>query len=163
VRKFLLLAIIALVVFVWNAQRIALAEQNIVTKLPDGWKQLDADYFTVYAPATWKFRKLQGIHSYVGEFVGDGVRLEFDYGEYSDSLPAYAKEPLYIVSEASIGGHLAKIVCPKTPGHGLTAIYFREVGNKTNGLFIDAVDLSDAQQKTVLTMFRTIRFRPLLP
>jgi hypothetical protein len=116
VRKLLLLAIVALVVFVGNAQRIALAEQNIFTKLPDSWKQLDADYFTIYAPATWKFRKLQGIDSYVGEFVADGVRLEFDYGLYSNSIPAEAKEPTYTVVEEKIGGHLAKIVCPKTPG-----------------------------------------------
>ena len=71
VRKVLLLAVVALVTSV-----IALAEQNVVSKLPDGWKQLGADYFTVYAPAR-KFRKMQGVDSYVGAFAGDGVQLEF--------------------------------------------------------------------------------------
>ena len=165
-RKFLLLAVVALV-FVWNAQRVASAEQNIVTKLPDGWKQLDAGYFTVYAPATWEFRKMQGIDSYVGEFVGDGVRLEFDYGQYSNPL-SDKKEPTYVVSEEKVGGRLARIVSPRVPGKGVTGIYFRDVGDTNgliagNGLNIAGLDLSESQQKTALTIFRTIRFKPTLP
>ena len=148
-------------VFVWTAQRIALAEQNTVTKLPDGWKQLDTDYFTVYAPATWKFRKMQGIDSYVGAFAGDGARLEFDYGKYSNPL-SDEKEPTYVVNEEKVGGRLARIVSPKVPGHGVTGIYFRDVGD-TNGLNISGRDLSEAQQKTALTIFWTIRFKPTFP
>ena len=155
-RKLLLLAIVALVVFIGNAQRIALAEQNIVTKLPDGWKQLDADYFTVYAPATWTFR-----NSYVGAFAGDSAQLEFDYGEYSNPL-SDEKEPTYVVSQEKMGGRLARIVSPKVPGHGVTSIYFRDVGY-TNGLNISGRDLSESQQKTALTIFRTIRFKPTFP
>ena len=161
VRKLSLLAVVALVVVVWNAQTIALAEQNAATTLPDGWKQLDADYFTIYAPPTWKFRKLQGIDSYVGEFVGDGVKLEFDYGQYSNALTD-EKEPTYVVIEEKVGGRLARMVSPRVPGHGVTGIYFQDVGD-ANGLNIAGLNLSDAQQKTVLTIFRTIRFRPLLP
>lgn len=154
-RKSFLLVAVALLVFV-----TASARQN-VTKLPDGWKQLDADYFTVYAPATWTFRKMQGIDSYVGEFVGDGVRLEFDYGQYSNAL-ADKKEPTYVVSEEKVGGQPARIVSPRVPGHGVTGIYFRDVGD-TNGLNIVGLNLSESQQKTVLTIFQTIRFRPQLP
>jgi hypothetical protein len=157
VRKFfLLLAVVALVISV-----NALTEQNVVTKLPDGWKQLDADYFTAYAPATWKFRKMQGIDSYVGAFVGDGVQLEFDYGHYSNPL-SDEKEPTYVLSEEKVGGRLARIVSPRVPGHRVTGIYFRDVGD-TNGLNISGLDLSESQQKIALTIFRTIRFKPTLP
>ena len=129
--------------------------------MPDGWKQPDAEYFTLYAPATWKFRKLQGFDSDVGEFVGDGVKLKFDCGQYSNAL-SDEKEPTYVVSEEKVGVRLARIVSPRVPGHGVTGIYFPDVGD-INGLNITGLNLSDSQQKTVLTIFRTIRFRPLLP
>ncbi len=146
-----------------SAGRTLHAGQATVTTVPDGWHLLDAGDFTIYAPAKWDFHKLQGIDSYVGEFVGDGVRLKSDYGLYSNSIPAEAKEPAYTIVEEKIGGHLARIVSSKTTGHGITAIYFREDGSGSNGLFIDAINLSDSQQKTVLAMFRTVRFRPSLP
>jgi hypothetical protein len=163
VRKLLHVSLSALLICGLSAGRILLGCQATVTTLPDGWHLLDAGDFTIYAPANWKFHKLQGIDSYVGEFVGDGVRLEFDYGLYSNSIPAEATEPTYTVTEEKIGGHLARIVSPKIPGRGITAIYFREVGNGSNGLFINAINLSDSQQKAVLVMFTTVRFRPTLP
>ena len=155
-RKLLLVAAVALVFFVTGS-----AKQNGVTKLPESWKQLDAGYFTVYAPATWAFRKMQGIDSDVGAFVGDGTLLEFDYGHYSNPLSG-EKEPTYVVSEEKVGGRPARIVSPRIPGHGVTGIYFPDVG-ETNALNISARDLSESQQKTALTIFRTIRFRPTLP
>jgi hypothetical protein len=158
VRNALLFAVVVLVI---SVIAITLAEQNVATKLPDGWKQLDADYFTVYAPATWQFHRMQGIDSYVGAFVGDSVRLEFDYGHYSNPL-SDEKEPTYVVSEEKVGGRLARIVNPGEPGHGVTGIYFRDVGD-TNGLNIAGLNLSESQQKTALTIFRTIRFKPALP
>jgi hypothetical protein len=141
---------------------VVVAGQASPAKLPDGWQKLDAEYFSLFAPADWKFHKLVGIDSYVGEFIGDGVRLTFDYGHYSNSLPDDAKEPNYIVVEEQVGGHLAKIVNPKVPGHGVTAIYFRDVGD-ANGLYIDGRNFSASQQRTVLLMFRTIRFTPAMP
>ena len=37
-------------------------------------------------PPGWQLKEMQGIDSYVGEVVGDGVRLEFDYGMHSLGL-----------------------------------------------------------------------------
>lgn len=159
--KILFLALALFAFCTWNSPTVAVAGQDSATNLPHGWQKLDAKYFSIYAPPGWKFRKLVGIDSYVGEFVGDGIRLTFDYGQYSNSLPADAKEPAYAVVEEQVGGHLAKIVNPKRPDHGVTAIFFRDVGD-TNGLYIDGRDLSASQQKTALMMFRTIRFRAAL-
>ena len=147
-------------VFVWNPQGLALAQQEVVTNVPDGWKQLDAGYFTAYAPPTWQFRKMQGIDSYVGAFVGDGVRLEFDYGQYSNPL-SDEKESTYIVMEEKVNGHLARIVRPRVAGHGVTGIYFRDAVDN-NALNMAGLNLSESQQKTALTIFRTIRFTPTL-
>jgi hypothetical protein len=127
-------------------------------QIPSDWHKLSAGYFSIYAPPEWKFHKLQGIDSYVGEFVGDGIRLEFDYGQYSNSLPPDAKEPTYAVTQEPVGGHPAKIVSPRTPGHGLTAIYFPDVGD-TNGLFFYGHDLTAQQQELTLRIFQTIRFK----
>lgn len=108
-----------------------------------------------------------GYDSYVGDFVGDGVRLEFDYGHYSNPL-SDEKEPTYVVCEERVDGRSARIVSPRVPGHGVTGIYFRDVGdsnglNISNRLNIAGLNLSDSEQKTALTVFRTIRFKPTLP
>src|SRR5437660_23445 len=50
------------------------------------WHKLDAGAFSVLAPFGWKFHQLPGVDSYVGEFVGDGVVLKFDFGEHSNPL-----------------------------------------------------------------------------
>ncbi len=161
-RRFLFLSLAVLVLCSWHSPVVIVAGQAGAATLPDDWQKLDAESFSLFAPAGWKFHKWVGIDSYVGEFAGDGIRLTFDYGHYSNSLPDDAKEPNYIVVEEQVGGHLAKIVNPKVPGQGVTAIYFRDVGD-TNGLYIDGRNFSASQQQTVLLMFRTIRFRPALP
>ena len=37
-------------------------------------------------PSGWELKVLQGINSFVGEVVGDGVRLVYDYGRFSWNL-----------------------------------------------------------------------------
>jgi hypothetical protein len=43
-----------------------------------------------------------GVDSYVGEFVGDGIVLTFDFGRYSTELRK-AKKPAYIITKESVG------------------------------------------------------------
>lgn len=161
-RRILFLSLAVLVFCSLNSPKVIVAGQASTAKLPDGWQKLDAEYFSLFAPAGWKFRKWVGIDSYVGEFAGDGVRLAFDYGHYSNSLPDDAKAPTHIVVEEQVGGHLAKIVNSKVPSQGVTAVYLGDVGD-SNVLYIDGRNLCASQQQTVLLMFRTIRFRPALP
>jgi hypothetical protein len=105
------------------------------------------------------FRKQKGFDSYVGEFAGDGVVLTFDFGQYSNSL-SDAQTPSYVVVREFIHGSSATIVSPKTPGRGLTGIYFPSVpgGIGRNKLCLVGQDLTARQQDVVLKMFRTIRF-----
>ena len=100
---------------------------------------------------------MPGVDSYVGEFAGDGVVLRFDFGQYSSGYLKKAKKPAYVIAHESIGGFPAKIASPMTPGHGLTGVYFRNVGH-SNGLFLWGQDLTSAQQQVVLKIFETIRF-----
>lgn len=116
-------------------------------------------------PGTFQFRPrwagsftcFKVIDSYVGVFAGDGVRLDFDFGLYSNPLDEF-KGPTYLISEERIGGFSAKIVCPRESGHGVTGIYFPELGHH-NKLTVETQNLNAAQQRLVLAMFHRIEFR----
>jgi hypothetical protein len=123
---------------------------------PIGWRKVDAGAFWLFAPVGWEFHQLQGVDSYVGEIVGEGVVLKFDFGAYSNPLKK-EKKPQYVVVHEPIGGFRARIVSPQTPGHGITGIYFpRTFGSNKLSLF--GQDLTSAQQELVLRIFKTIRF-----
>lgn len=96
--------------------------------------------------------------SYVGHFSGNGVELGFDYGNFSNSLED-EREPTYLVSETFVGKFRARIVSPKSPGHGITGIYVPNVIG-SHSLNISANDLSGTQQELALKMFRTLQFNP---
>jgi hypothetical protein len=128
---------------------------------PADWHKVDAGPFSILAPPGWEFHQLQGVDSYVGEFVGDGVVLRFDFGEYSNPLKE-EKKPAYVVIHAPIGGYRAKIVSPRTPGHGTTGVYFRNVGD-SNALTLFGHDLTSTQQELVLKIFETLRFGGPVP
>jgi len=113
------------------------------------------------APPGWEFYQLQGVDSYVGEFVGDSVVLRFDFGRYSNPLKE-EKKPAYFVVHKSIDGRRAKIVSPTTPGHGTTGVYFHNVGD-SNALTLFGQDLTCTQQELALKMFETFRFGGPVP
>ena len=126
------------------------------------WHKLDAGPFSIFAPEGWKFHQLTGVDSYVGEFVGDELTLTFDFGDYSEGYLKKAKEPSYVVAHKSIGGFSAVIASPRTPGKGITGIYFRSAGY-SSGLCVFAKDLSFQQQVLALKIFETIRIGGPMP
>ncbi len=128
---------------------------------PANWQKVDAGPFSILAPLGWEFHQLQGVDSYVGEFVGDGVVLTFDFGRYSNTLKK-EKKPAYVVTHKFIGGRRAKIVSPRTPGHGITGVYFRNVGDAA-ALTLFGHDLTSTQQELVLKIFDTLRFGGPVP
>jgi len=120
------------------------------------WHKVDAGPFSILAPSGWEFHQLEGVDSYVGEFVGDGVVLTFDFGGYSNPLKE-EKKPTYVVIHKSIDGHAAKIVSPRVPSHGITGVYFRNAGN-ASALTLLGKDLTPSQQELALKVFETLRF-----
>jgi len=121
-----------------------------------GWHKVDAGPFSILAPSGWEFHQLKGVDSFVGEFVGDGITLRFDFGGYSNPLKE-EKKPAYVVVHKSIGGFRAKVVSPRTPGHGITGVYFRDVGHAT-ALCLWGKDLTSTQHELALKIFETVRF-----
>ena len=138
-------------------------------------------YFDVFLPKGWAFNKLQGVDSYIGEFLGDGARLGFDYGWYSGSL-AGGNDRKHIVTYETIDGHHAKIVVPSVTGNGTTGVFFpdargiistwlddrmraqkSQAGTRLDGmqdrLTIAGRNLTASQQATALKIFRTLKFQ----
>lgn len=124
---------------------------------PPNWLKLDASPFSILAPSGWEFHQLPGVDSYVGEFVGDGVSLRFDFGRYSNGYLSQAKKPEYTITHKSIAGFPAKIVSPSAAGHGVTGVYFGHVAGP-NALCLWGRDLTEAQQNLALKVFETVRF-----
>jgi hypothetical protein len=137
-------------------------QQLSAVRPPTGWYKVDAGPFSIIAPPGWEFHQLPGFDSYVGEFAGDRIVLTFDFGKYSNGYLKKVKKPEYVIAHESIGGFSAKVVSPRTPGHGVTGVYFRNVGN-SNGLYLWGKDLTSAQQELVLKIFETIRFGGPMP
>lgn len=135
--------------------------ESLTIATPADWQKIDAVAFSVFAPLGWKFKQLQGVDSYVGEFISDDVVLKFDFGQHSNPLKG-AKEPRYVVVNKTIAGSRAKIVTPKTPGRGITGIYFQKTFD-SNKLTLYGQDLTARQQDLVLEIFETIRFGSTVP
>jgi hypothetical protein len=125
--------------------------------VPDCWRKLEAGPFSILVPSGWEFQQLPGVDSYVGQFVGDGVSLRFDFGRYSDGYLSQANEREYTVLHKSIGGFPAKVVSPRAAGHGITGVYFAHVAGP-NALCLWGRDLTEVQQNLALKIFETVRF-----
>ena len=112
--------------------------------------------FSLRLPPGWKLNELQGIDSYVGEVVRDGVRLIFDYGAYSPPLN-YGNDPEapHSVCYDTIGGVEAKLATPIGESGGITGVYFKHLGGPK--LTMWGEDLNPAQQQTAFAIFRSIR------
>jgi hypothetical protein len=134
---------------------------------PSTWTSVQNDSFSVILPPGWAYEPRQGIDSFVGAYVGDGVELTFDYGIYSDPLN-YEDNASYNVHEETIGGLTAKIVMP-TSADGITGVHFADVGKFAFPgdniafdvrLTVAGNGLTQEQQQIALQIFRSIRFAP---
>ena len=128
---------------------------------PANWHKVDAGPFSILAPSGWEFHHLEGVDSFVGEFLGDGVTLRFDYGRHSSPLKD-EKKPAYVATQKSIGGRRAKIVSPRTPGHGVTGVYVRKAGN-ASALTLFGQDLTSTQQDLALKILKHYNSEARLP
>jgi len=125
-----------------------------------GWRKLDAGPFSISAPSGWEFHQLTGVDSYVGEFVGDGVTLSFDFGRYSAEL-RNAQKPAYSITKRAIDGRNGKLVSPRTTGKGITGVFVQLDGH--DALCLWGKDLTSAQQELAFKVFETIRFGGPMP
>ncbi len=143
--------------FTLNSTSTNVAPSKKITGAEEAkWQIIDTGPFAIFTPQGWKFTKLQGIDSFIGEFTGDGMTLVFDFGHYSNSL-AEDDDKDHTVTYETINGHKAKIAIPKTGKLGLTGVYISGISN--NALVIYGKNLSKPQQDVALAIFRTITFK----
>lgn len=130
--------------------------------------------FSLRIPPGWRVRETQGIDSYVGQVLGDGVRLGFDYGLHSWGLnPADDPEHDYAVIYEDIGGVQGKLlISVDASGGGSTGVYFARLDGPMEQVLRDGVrvsldyggnlnlighDLTPEQQRTAVAIFSSIR------
>ena len=112
--------------------------------------------FSLRLPTGWELRETQPLDSYVGELVGDGVKLRFDYGRFSPSLDSASDpEHMYVLRYEAIGGYEAKLVIPLDASGRLTGVHFRAIDGLRLTLWGE--NLTPDQQRTALAILRTIR------
>ena len=74
----------------------------------DEWELVEASDWTggvsLRLPPGWQLNELQGWDSYVGEIVGGGARLGFDFGWYSRPLEVWPEShwPGFALREADV-------------------------------------------------------------
>ena len=113
--------------------------------------------FSLRLPRGWELHELNGTDSYVGEVVGDGARLLFDYGGRSWSFdPADDPAHTYAVGHEAIEGVRATLFISLDAGAGYTGVYFDNAGGPN--LHLVGEDLTPEGQRTALAVFRSIRF-----
>ena len=131
-------------------------------RTPPDWRTVDVPGwpgqpgFSLQLPHGWELNELQGFDSYVGEVIGDGVRLSFDYGESPWDLDMAAGPPhLYSVLYRDVGGFEAKLITSMVPGEGYTGVYFADLGGPSLNLVGE--HLTTEQRETAFGVFGSIR------
>ena len=142
------------------------ADVVVAHQVPSDWQTAGVSHgergFSLSLPPGWQLNEFQGIDSYVGEIVAEGVRLEYDLGWYSSSL-VDDDDPAHIVTYEDIGGRRAKLVRPKEGTEGLVGVYIEDFhggGSESLPSFrlqISGRGLTPEQQETSFTIFRSIR------
>ena len=121
-----------------------------------GWPSQPGFYLRL--PPGWELNELQGIDSYGGEVIGDGMRLTFDYGGFSWILdPSDDPDHTYAVAYEDIGGFEAKLLISLDDREGYTGVYFEGIGGPSLNLVGEG--LTPEQQHTAISVFRGIRLR----
>ena len=116
--------------------------------------------FSLQLPTGWDLIVLEGLGPHpgkvVGEVVGDGARLEFDFGGRRRSLSPTSGPPLdYGLGYEEIGGVGANLLVSMDPGAGYTGAFFHQKYGPN--FHILGEGLTPEQQRIAVTVFRSIR------
>ena len=141
----------------YSAEETKPAADWRVVKGPE-WPSRPA--FSLQLPTGWDLIVLEGLGPHpgkvVGEVVGDGARLEFDFGGRRRSLSPSSGPPLdYGVGYEQIGGVGANLLVSMDPGAGYTGAFFHQKYGPN--LHIVGEGLTPEQQRIAVTVFRSIR------
>jgi len=121
-----------------------------------GW--LTQPSFAVQLPEGWVFRELQGIDSYVGEFVGSDMALSLDYGGLSGGAnPSDYPQDRYLLEYEYIDGEEAILILSKDETTGEQLVMSIPGFQGGTNLNIYGSGLSSEQVETAVAIFRSVR------
>ena len=116
--------------------------------------------FSLQLPPGWELRVLEGLGpnpgKVVGEIVGDGARLEFDFGGPAINTPP-ADNPSLDNGHGyeEISGFNSRLFVSMDPGVGYTGVYIHQSDGPH--FHIVGEGLTPEQQRIAVTVFRSIR------
>jgi ankyrin repeat protein len=130
------------------------------------WITLDAGQdFSLQAPTGTRYVQLQGTDSFVADFRNPRFTLEFDYGEYSNTLQGAENDPRYKVEYITIDGLKARLLTGPEPTDDSgcrhqTAVY---VVNSYVALGMSSLEMNgctddEKQIPVIQRIFKSIKF-----
>jgi hypothetical protein len=138
-------------------------KQPSLDEPPPDWVKVDARYFEFFAPRDLESVPVEGIDSFVGEYVGNSMVLGFDYGAYSDPLN-HESSKQFVANEEFIDGKRAKVVSYYNPGSGhrfdyVIAVHFPDTGERGTKLTVYITCKTPEDSEAAKTILETIRFK----
>jgi len=79
------------------------------------WQNVTNGSFSFSIPALWKKTDAHGVDSFVEEYLGQGIKLSFDFGMYSNNFGDWPKETKF--EEVNIHDRAARIGAVKREFH----------------------------------------------
>ncbi len=131
-------------------------------------QRVDTGPFSVELPEDWSYVPRQGIDSFVGDFVGPGMTLRFDYGQYWNSRPA-AGAPGYEVRQEDVDFRPAEIWLAREDPADVTALYVDYVEDRLRAwhspvrLSLVGKNLTPPQQEVAVQIMRSVHFTRHIP
>src|SRR6266446_1966001 len=125
---------------------------------PAGWVQVDARKFVFFVPPDVKSVPTMGIDSFVGQYKGDSISLDFDYGFYSDGLQDAEGGFNYVSHLERIDGKKARMASFDFPNTGhpfdyAIGVHFPKAGAKGIRLTVFATCKTKADYETAEQIF----------
>jgi|GEM_PF-2365976 hypothetical protein len=123
-------------------------------------------YFEFCGPEELRKHKVQGIDSFVGAFISDTMRIDFDLGIWSDPLTELDDQAQFNLDSTIIDGRTARLVSclyngQTQSGHAyIAAAHFPRIHDTypETKLTLWVEGASTTEQDTALALFKTVRF-----
>lgn len=122
------------------------------------WRVVTNRYFSFSLPLTFTKTDARGVDSFAEEYVADGIKVSFDYGEYSDDFGSWSRDTKY--EEVVVDGKPGKIGTVSNEDSKdfpyITQIYVKLHGRLA--LSVSAVCRSKKEVALARTIFLAIKF-----
>jgi hypothetical protein len=135
----------------------------LATRGEDNWKKIENSFFSFSLPQSFKKTDQHGIDSFVEEYAADGIKLDFDFGDYSNNFEGWPKDTRF--QDLKVDGKAARIGTAPHAFHNGFA-YSTQVHIKLDGgvaLSMFAACKSEKEVALARKVFETIKFKAKTP